>query len=119
MGTTEPIRMRLRGPAPDGCNGREFIFGSENASGRSPRTYPPQSQSGDCEWNPRENKMHFRIILATSAAIVMSASAVQAAQVAALSGDNTISIIDTASKSVTKTWKIHGIPGKVLGNDVR
>ena len=39
---------------------------------------------------------------------------------AALSGDNTISIVDTsAKKAVTKTWKIQGVAGKVLGIDVR
>ena len=63
--------------------------------------------------------MHFRTILAASAAVISSAAAAQAAEVAALSGDNTISIINTSSKSVTKTWKIQGIGGKVLGIDVR
>ena len=63
--------------------------------------------------------MHFRTILAASAAVIISVAAVQAAEVAALSGDNTISIVNTSSKSVTKTWKIQGVSGKVLGIDVR
>jgi hypothetical protein len=63
--------------------------------------------------------MHFRTILAASAAVIISAAAAQAAEVAALSGDNMISIVNTSSKSVTKTWKIQGIGGKVLGIDVR
>ncbi len=63
--------------------------------------------------------MKFRSILAASAALLLSAVAAQAAQVAALSGDNTISIVDTAAKKVVKSWKIQGIAGKVVGIDVR
>ena len=63
--------------------------------------------------------MQFRTILAASAAVIISAAAAQAAEVAALSGDNTISIVNTSSKSVTKTWKIQGVTGKVRGIDVR
>ena len=63
--------------------------------------------------------MHFRTILAASAAVIIGAAAAQAAEVAALSGDDTISIVNTGSRSVTKTWKIQGIGGKVLGIDVR
>ena len=63
--------------------------------------------------------MMFRSVLAASAALLLSAVAAQAAQVAALSGDNTISIVDTNAKKVTKTWKIQGIAGKVVGIDVR
>ena len=43
----------------------------------------------------------------------------QAAEVAALVGDNTIAIVDTSQKKVVKTWNITGIAGKVLGIDVR
>jgi len=63
--------------------------------------------------------MHFRTILAASAAILLTTAAAQAAEVAALSGDNTISIVDTSAKKVTKTWKIQGVSGKVVGIDVR
>jgi WD40 repeat protein len=63
--------------------------------------------------------MHFRTILAASAAILLTAAAGHAAEVAALSGDNTISIVDTSTKKVIKTWKIQGMNGKVAGIDVR
>jgi outer membrane protein assembly factor BamB len=63
--------------------------------------------------------MKFRTILAASAALLLSAAAAQAAQVAALSGDNTISIVDTGAKKVVKSWKIQGVSGKVVGIDVR
>jgi hypothetical protein len=63
--------------------------------------------------------MKFRTLLAASAAVVFSAVAGQAAEVAALSGDNTISIVNTSSKSIMKTWKIQGVSGRVLGIDVR
>ena len=63
--------------------------------------------------------MHFRTILAASAAVIVSAAAAQSAEVAALSGDNTISIVDSSKKAVVKTWKIQGVAGRVLGVDVR
>jgi len=63
--------------------------------------------------------MHFRTILAASAAVIVGATAAQSAEVAALSGDNTISIVDTSKKAVVKTWKIQGVAGRVLGIDVR
>jgi hypothetical protein len=63
--------------------------------------------------------MNIRTVLAASAAVLMSAGAAQSAQVAALSGDNTISIVDTSKKAVVKTWKIQGVAGRVLGIDVR
>ena len=63
--------------------------------------------------------MQFRTILAASAAVIISAVSAQAAEVAALTGDNTVSIVDTSKKAVTKTWKIEGVAGKVVGIDVR
>jgi len=63
--------------------------------------------------------MKFQSLLAATAAVLLSAVAAQAAQVAALTGDNTISIVDTNAKKVVKSWKIQGIAGKVLGIDVR
>jgi hypothetical protein len=63
--------------------------------------------------------MQLRTILAASAALLLSAAAVQAAQVAALSGDSMISIVDTGAKKVVKSWNIQGITGKVVGIDVR
>ena len=63
--------------------------------------------------------MNIRTILAASAAVLIGSVAAQAAEVAALTGDNTVSIVDTGKKAVTKTWKIEGVAGKVLGIDVR
>ena len=63
--------------------------------------------------------MNFRTLIAASAALLISAASAQAAQVAALWGDNSISIVDTAAKKVVKTWKIQGISGRVVGIDVR
>jgi hypothetical protein len=66
----------------------------------------------------REKAMTFTTILAVSAT-VLAAGAAQAFEVAALTGDNTIAIVDTSKKAVIKTWKIDGVAGKVLGIDVR
>ena len=63
--------------------------------------------------------MKFQTLVAATAAVLLSAASAQAAQVAALWGDNTISIVDTNAKKVVKTWKIQGMTGKVLGIDVR
>ena len=63
--------------------------------------------------------MKFLTLIAVSTAVLLSAAAAQAAEVAALSGDNTISIVNTSSKKVTKSWKIQGVSGRVLGIDVR
>src|SRR5476651_2456806 len=66
-----------------------------------------------------ESAMKFQTLMAATAAVLLSAAAAQAAQVAALWGDNTISIVDTNAKKVVKTWKIQGMTGKVLGICVR
>ena len=63
--------------------------------------------------------MHFKAILAASAAILLSTVAAQSAQVAALVGDDTIAVVDTNAKKVVKTWPIQGLSGKVAGIDVR
>ena len=63
--------------------------------------------------------MTIKSILAASAALIITASAASAAEVAVLTGDNTIAIVDTSQKKVVKTWNITGIAGKVLGIDVR
>jgi hypothetical protein len=57
--------------------------------------------------------------VAMSATVLLGAVEAQAAEVAALSGDNTISIVNTDTKKVTKTWNIQGVNGRVLGIDVR
>lgn len=53
--------------------------------------------------------------LLTSVAI----TGVQAQTVAALTGDNTIVMVDAGARKAGKTWQISGISGKVLGIDVR
>ena len=63
--------------------------------------------------------MTIKSILAASAVLLITSAAAPAAEVAALWGDNTISIVDTSQKKVVKTWNISGIGGKVLGIDVR
>ena len=54
-------------------------------------------------------------LLATTAL----AGAAQAETVAALVGDDTIAVVDTAQKKVTKTMKVSGASGKLVGIDVR
>jgi hypothetical protein len=65
--------------------------------------------------------MQMRIVttFAAAALAVSLPAAAQAAQIAALWGDNSISIIDTDAKKVTKTWKVSGVNGRVVGVDVR
>src|SRR5262245_30578264 len=63
--------------------------------------------------------MAIRTVLAASTAFLLTAASAQAAQVAALFGDNSIAIVDTAAKKVVKSWNIQGISGKVVGIDVR
>jgi hypothetical protein len=63
--------------------------------------------------------MTIKSMLAASAALLFTAAAAPAAEVAALWGDNTISIVDTSQKKVVRTWNISGINGKVHGIDVR
>ena len=55
------------------------------------------------------------MLLATTAL----AGAARAETVAALVGDETIAVVDTAQKKVTKTWKVSGASGKLVGIDVR
>ncbi len=63
--------------------------------------------------------MTLKILLAATAAVTVSAVAAQAAQVAALIGNDTIAIVDTGAKKVTKTMKVDGIKGELVGIDVR
>ena len=46
-------------------------------------------------------------------------SVARAETVAALVGDDTIAVVDTGAKKVTKTWKVSGASGKLVGIDVR
>ncbi len=62
--------------------------------------------------------MTIRTILLATAAL-MTATAANAAQVAALIGNDTIAIVDTDQKKATKSMKVTGISGALVGIDVR
>jgi hypothetical protein len=59
------------------------------------------------------------ILLAALAATIGTATAAKAEQVAALVGGDTIAIVDTAAKKATKSMKVSGISGGLVGIDVR
>lgn len=63
--------------------------------------------------------MTLKTLLAATAAVTVSAAAAQAAQLAALVGGDTIAIVDTGAKKVTKSMKVQGINGDIVGIDVR
>lgn len=63
--------------------------------------------------------MPIRSILAASAALLMTSVAANAAQVAALIGNDTIATVDTAQKKATGSVKVTGISGALVGIDVR
>jgi len=63
--------------------------------------------------------MKIRSLLAASAAILMTSAAANAAQVAALIGNDTIAMVDTAQKKATGSVKVTGISGALVGIDVR
>ena len=58
-------------------------------------------------------------LLAAVSAVVAMTGAAQAAQVAALVAPDTIAMVDTDAKRVTGTWKLTGLPGALVGIDVR
>jgi hypothetical protein len=63
--------------------------------------------------------MQLKVLLAASVFTVAFGTAAHAAQVAALVGNDTIAIVDTDAKKATKTMKVTGINGALLGIDVR
>ncbi|CAN5402387.1 DUF4394 domain-containing protein [soil metagenome] len=63
--------------------------------------------------------MKFSTIFAASAALLMTSVAVNAAQVAALIGNDTIATVDTAQKKATGSVTVTGISGALVGIDVR
>jgi hypothetical protein len=93
-----------------------FFIGDAASGGGSPAV---SGAVAIARRQPRETAMHFRTALAASAAVFFAAAAAPAAEVAALSGGNTISIVDTSAKKAVKSWRIQGIGGKVVGIDVR
>ena len=58
--------------------------------------------------------MVIRSLFAASAALLLSSVAVNAAQVAALIGNDTIAMVDTTAKKATGTVKVTGIPAILL-----
>ncbi|MBB5050861.1 hypothetical protein HNQ36_000809 [Afipia massiliensis] len=63
--------------------------------------------------------MKFSTIFAASTALLMTSVAANAAQVAALVGNDTIAMVDTAQKKATGSIKVTGISGALVGIDVR
>ncbi len=63
--------------------------------------------------------MNVRFVLAAVAASFAVPQAAQAASVAALVGDNMLSIVDSGAGKASPAMKIDGVSGKVLGIDVR
>jgi|SRR5581483_5558711 len=63
--------------------------------------------------------MTFKALMAATALTLVTGVSAQAAQVAALVGNDTLAIVDTGAKKVTKTVKVNGISGALLGIDVR
>ena len=63
--------------------------------------------------------MKYHLLLAGIAAAIGSASVAKAEQVAALFGNDSIAIVDTASKKVSKSMKVSGLSGALVGIDVR
>jgi hypothetical protein len=58
-------------------------------------------------------------ILAVALLATTALTNARAETVAALVGDDTIAVVDTDAKKVTKTWKVSGATGKLVGIDVR
>jgi hypothetical protein len=67
----------------------------------------------------KEIRMSLKTLLATTTVITLSAAAAQAAQVAALIGSDTIAIVDTSARKVTKSMRLQGVSGEIIGIDVR
>jgi Domain of unknown function (DUF4394) len=63
--------------------------------------------------------MKAHTILAAMAAVLMTSAAANAAQLAALVGNDTIAWVDTAQKKATGMTKVTGISGALVGIDVR
>lgn len=63
--------------------------------------------------------MELKALLAASVFTMVLGTGAHGAQVAALVGDDTIAIVDTAAKKATKTMKVTGINGALVGIDVR
>lgn len=63
--------------------------------------------------------MKLRTIFLASIAATGFAGAANAASVAALVGNDMLAVVDTSAKKVTKTMKVTGLSGALIGIDVR
>jgi DNA-binding beta-propeller fold protein YncE len=64
--------------------------------------------------------MPVRLLLAATVSMTaLAAAPAAAAQLAALTGNDTIALVDTAQKKVTSTVKVAGLSGPLVGIDVR
>jgi Domain of unknown function (DUF4394) len=63
--------------------------------------------------------MKLSILVAALLGTTLIAGAAQAQTVAALIGDDTIALVDVSEKKAAKPMKVQGLPGKLLGIDLR
>jgi hypothetical protein len=63
--------------------------------------------------------MELRALLTASVLSITLGTGAYGAQVAALVGNDTIAVVDTTAKKATKTMKVTGINGALVGIDVR
>lgn len=63
--------------------------------------------------------MKFKYLLAASTIFLVAGTGAHAAQVAVLIGNDTIAIVDIDAKKATKSMKVTGINGALVGIDVR
>jgi hypothetical protein len=63
--------------------------------------------------------MTFKLLLAASTVFLTAGPGAHAAQLVALIGNDTIAIVDTDAKKATKSMKVTGINGALVGIDVR
>jgi hypothetical protein len=59
------------------------------------------------------------LLASTILATALAASAAQAGMLAVLTGDDTLTMVDTATQKAGKSMKVSGINGKIAGIDVR
>jgi Domain of unknown function (DUF4394)/PQQ-like domain len=79
----------------------------------------PLAASLERRISSEETAMKTFTLAAALLATTALAGAAQAETVAALVGDDTIAVVDTDQKKVTKTMKVSGASGKLVGIDVR
>ena len=59
------------------------------------------------------------LLASTVLAVAVAAGAAQASTLAVLTGDDTLTMVDTATQKAGKSMKVSGINGKIAGIDVR